>query len=203
MENNRKFIGLKDVILVTLLTAICLVIVTLVVLPFATNITLVLWVVSGLDMLLCGPIYMLVAAKAPRHGTQLLFSAIFAIYYFVTNGTILISIIILAVGIIRELMMLGNGFKSYVRLTAAFALFGVGVMFAPIIMLWTTKEQLIAAVIANGLTREYAESAFSVYSPVNIAIGTVVTIIGAILGCFLGYRMLKKHFAPAGIVDAA
>lgn len=203
MENTRKFIGLKDVILVTLLTALCLVVVTLVVIPFAANIQLVLWVVSGLDMLLCGPIYMLVVAKAPRYGTQLLFSFLFAIYYFITNGVILISAIILGVGLVRELMMMKGGYKSPLRLAVSYSLFGLSVMYAPIVMMMTTKEQLIAQVIANGLTREYAESMFAVYSPANIAIGSIITVVGAVAGCLLGYRMLNKHFKPAGVVEGA
>lgn len=203
MENTRKFIGLKDVILVTLLTALCLVVVTLVVIPFAANIQLVLWVVSGLDMLLCGPIYMLMVAKAPRYGTQLLFSFLFAIYYFITNGVILISAIILGVGLVRELMMMKGGYKSPLRLAVSYSLFGLSVMYAPIVMMMTTKEQLIAQVIANGLTREYAESMFAVYSPANIAIGSSITIVGAVAGCLLGYRMLNKHFKPVGVVEGA
>lgn len=203
MENTKKFIGLKDVILVTLLTALCLVVVTVAVIPFAANLKLVLWVVSGLEMLLCGPIYMLMVAKAPRYGTQLLFSFLFAIYYFITNGVILISAIILGMGLVRELLMIKGGYKSPVRLAVSYGLFGLSVMYAPIVMMLTTKEQLIAQVIASGLTQEYAENMFAVYSPANIAIGTIVTIVGAVAGCLLGYRMLNKHFKPAGVVEGA
>lgn len=203
MENTKKFIGLKDVILVTLLTALCLVIVTIAVLPFAANVKLVLWVVSGLEMLLCGPIYMLMVSKAPRYGTQLLFSFIFAVYYFITNGMILISLLILGVGIVRELMMLKGGYHSPVRLTAAYTLFGLGVMFAPIVLMLTTRQQMIDTMLDSGLTLEYAESMFAIYSPANIAIGAFITVIGAVLGCMLGYRMLRKHFRPAGIVESA
>jgi energy-coupling factor transport system substrate-specific component len=201
MENARKFVDLKDIVLVTLLTALCMVAVTLVVLPFAANITLVLWVVSGLDMLICGAIYMLMVAKAPRYGTQFIFSFLFAVYYFITNGMILISLMILVVGILRELLMLKDGYHSPVRLTVAYGLFGLGIMYAPIVLIAVTKEQVIAAVIANGFTREYAETMFAVYSPLNILIGTLLTMVGAVLGCLSGYRMLKKHFRPAGIVE--
>ncbi len=203
MKKTRKFIGLKDVILVTLLTALCIVINTVVVLPFAANLLLVLWLVGGIDMLLCGPIYMLMVSKAPRYGTQLLFSFLFAVYYFITNGMILISLMIFGIGVVRELLMLKGGYHSPVRLTIAYAVYGVGVMFAPIVMLMTTREQMTATMLANGLTQEYVDSVFAVYSSANILIGVAVTIVGAVLGCFLGYKMLKKHFRPAGIVEGA
>lgn len=203
MENTRKFVGLKDVILVTLLTALCIVIVTVVVLPFAANLQLVLWLVSGIDMLLCGPIYMLMVSKAPRHGTHLIFTFLFAVYYFISNGMILISLIIFGIGVVMELLMLKGGYRSPVRLTLAYVVFGVGIMVAPIIMILTTRQSMIDIMLANGLTMEYAESMFAVYSPLNIFIGVVITIVCAVLGCLIGYRMLKKHFRPAGVVEAA
>ena len=203
MENTRKFIGLKDVILVTLLTAICIAIVTVVVIPFAANIQLTLWLVSALDLLLCGPVYMLMVSKAPRYGTQLLYSVLFAIYYFITNGMILISLMIIGVGIVRELMMLKGGYRSPLRLTISYTLFGLGVLFAPIVMVFATRQQMIDIMLSNGLTLEYAESMFAIYSPTNILIAVVSTIAGGVLGCFLGYAMLKKHFRPAGIVEGA
>lgn len=203
MENARKVVGLKDVILVTLLTALCLIVFSLVLIPFSANLTLVLWLVSGIDLLLCGAIYMLMVSKAPRHGTLLIFTFLFAVYYFITNGLIIVSAIIFATGILGEVLMLRGGYHSPVRLTIAYALFGLGTMYAPIVLIMTTKEQMIAQIIANGMTREYAEGMFALYSPLNIAIGTAVTILGAVLGCWFGYRMLKKHFRPAGIVEGA
>lgn len=201
MGNAKKFIGLKDVILITLLTALCIVVCTVVVIPFSANLKLVLWVVSGLEMLLCGPIYILMCVKAPRHGTQLLFSALFAVYYYITNAMIIISLLILVVGIIRELLMIRNGYNSPLRLTAAYALFGVGVMIAPVVYMYASKAQMVEAAIANGLTEEYIASIFAVYSAGNIAIGIIITIIGAVAGSVIGHRMLRKHFAPAGIVE--
>jgi energy-coupling factor transport system substrate-specific component len=201
MKNTSKSIGLKDVILVTLLTALCIIICTAAVLPFAANLVLTLWLVSGLDLLLCGPIYILMCAKAPRYGAQLLFAFLFAVYYYFTNGMIFISLTVFGVGVIKELMMLKNGYRSPARLTAAHAVFGIGVMMAPVIMIMSTKEQMTAIMLGNGLTQEYIDNMFSVYSAANLAIGIFLTAVGAVLGCWIGYRMLRKHFAPAGLVE--
>jgi energy-coupling factor transport system substrate-specific component len=198
-QKARQFLGLKDVILVTLLTALCILICTVIVLPFAANLQLVLWAVGGLDLLVCGPIYILMCARAPRYGTQLLFSFLFAVYYYFTNGMILISLMIVTIGVVRELMMLKDGYYSPVRLTAAFTLFGIGVMLAPVILLKTTADQVIATMLASGLSQEYVDGMLAVYSAGNIAIGIALTIVGGILGCFIGYRMLRKHFKPAGV----
>ena len=45
---NKK-IGLKDIVLITLLTAIMIGIQTVVVMPFITNVIFVIWFVGGID----------------------------------------------------------------------------------------------------------------------------------------------------------
>ena len=201
MNTKRQFIGLKDVVLITLLTALCLVICTIVVLPFSTNVKLVLWVVTGLEMLLCGPIFVRMCAKAPRRGTAVLFAFIFAVYYYFTNSMIIISLTLLAVGVVMELVLLGDGYKKPVRLTISYALFGLGVMLTPPILILVQKTSMVEMMLSNGLTQDYIDAMFAVYSGANLTIGILVTVVGSAIGCFIGYRLLKKHFAPAGIVD--
>ena len=46
---NSKKIGLKDVVLITLLTAIMIGIQTIVLIPFVANLKFVLWFVGGID----------------------------------------------------------------------------------------------------------------------------------------------------------
>jgi hypothetical protein len=37
-------------------------------------------------------------------------------------------------------------------------------------------------------------------SPVMIALAALNAVIWAAAGAYLGYRMLRKHFSPAGVV---
>lgn len=201
MNIDKKWLGLKDVILVTLLTALCIIVCTIVVLPFSANIKLVLWVVTGLELILCGPVFILMCAKAPRKGAMLLFAFLFAVYYYFTSSMIVISLMLFSIGVIMELLMLKGGYKSSVRITVAYALFGVGVMMAPVMLMITTKASMVEAMLASGLSQDFIDNVLSVYSAGNISIGVVLTIIGAIVGSLLGYNMLKKHFEPAGIIE--
>ncbi len=201
MEKERTFIGLKDIVFVTLLTAISIVICTVVVIPLSFNLVLVLWAVPFVDMLLVGPIYTLACARAPRIGTHFLFAFLFAIYYYFTNGMILISLMIVVIGLIGELVLLKGGYRTYPRITIAFALYGLGVMLAPVMMIVLYGSSLTDTMLASGLSAEYIDAMFAVYSPLNIAIGALSSIVGSILGCFIGTRFLKKHFKPAGIVE--
>ncbi len=203
MEKTQRFVGLKDIILVTLLTAICIVICTVAVLPFAAHLLLVLLLVPLIEMLLCGPIYMLAVAKAPRIGTHFLFAFLFSIYYLLTNGMPLIMVIILGIGIVSELLLLGGGYRKTIRLVIAYSLFGVSVMMAPVTLMLINHTSLEATMLASGLSQEYINNVFAVYSASNICIGALLAVVGAIAGCLIGRRLLKKHFMPAGIVDKA
>ena len=106
---NKK-IGLKDIVLITLLTAIMIGIQTVVLMPFITNLKFVIWFVGGIDGVLCGIIYCLMIAKAPKLGTAFIFSFIFAVYYFFVNSMIIISAMIAGAGLVMELILWNNGY---------------------------------------------------------------------------------------------
>ena len=140
-------------------------------------------------------------AKAPKTGTAFIFSFIFAIYYFFTNSMIIISAMIAAAGIIMELIMMKGGYKNKIRATIAYVIFGLTIMMAPNVLIFLQKDAMIAGLLANGMTQEYIDSIFAVYSAKNIGIGIVLTIIGAVAGILIGYRILNRYFISGGMVE--
>lgn len=140
-------------------------------------------------------------AKAPKTGTAFIFSFIFAIYYFFTNSMIIISAMIAAAGIIMELIMMKGGYKNKIRATIAYVIFGLTIMMAPNVLIFLQKDAMIAGLLANGMTQEYIDSIFAVYSAKNIGIGIVLTIIGAVAGISIGYRILNRYFISGVMVE--
>lgn len=199
MKTNK--IGLKDIVLITLLTAISIGIQTLVLIPFVANLKFVLWFVSGIDWLLCGVIYCLMMAKSPKTGTAFTMSLIYAVYYFFMNSMIFISLMIVGAGLVMEVILWKQGYKSKLRLTLAYIIFGLTIMMAPNILILLQKDAVVAGLLANGLTQEYIDSMFSVYSAQNLIIGAVITTLGAILGSQIGFRVLGRYFVAGGIVE--
>ena len=197
---NKK-IGLKDIVLITLLTAIMIGIQTVVLMPFITNLKFVIWFVGGIDGVLCGIIYCLMIAKAPKLGTAFIFSFIFAVYYFFVNSMIIISAMIAGAGLVMELILWNNGYKNKIKATIAYALFGLTIMLAPNVLIFLQKDAMIAGLQANGLTQEYVDSIFAVYSAENIGIGMLLTAIGSIAGTQIGYRVLNRYFISGGMVE--
>ena len=197
---NKK-IGLKDIVLITLLTAIMIGIQTVVLMPFITNLKFVIWFVGGIDGVLCGIIYCLMIAKAPKLGTAFIFSFIFAVYYFFVNSMIIISAMIAGAGLVMELILWNNGYKNKIKATIAYTLFGLIIMLAPNVLIFLQKDAMIAGLQANGLTQEYIDSIFAVYSAENIGIGMLLTAIGSIAGTQIGYRVLNRYCISGGMVE--
>lgn len=198
---NNKKIGLKDIVLITLLTSIMIGIQTVVLLPFMTNLRFVILFVGGIDWFLCGIIYCLMIAKSPKTGTAFIFSFIFAVYYFFANSMIAISTMIVGVGIVMELILLKNGYKNKVKATIAYIIFGLTIMMAPNVIILLQKDTMIAGLLAQGVTQEYIDTMFAVYSAKNMGIGIILTTIGAIAGTQISYKVLNKYFVASGMVE--
>lgn len=200
MNQERKWIGLKDLILVTLLSALWIAVSAVVMLPFTTNLTLAMTLGPALALIVSGTIYMLMCAKAPRHGTLLLFLVIEAIYNYITVGVILVAVLNVVTGIIMELIMLNGGYKNKIRLAVAYAVFGICWVMAPAISVLSTRAATEQALLAGGFDQAYIDSAFAMYSAGNLILDCVIVAAAAVVGSLIGYRLLKKHFMPAGVV---
>lgn len=199
---ERTWIGLKDAVIAALLSALWLFVATICSYPFLFNLTLALVAGPALGCAVAGVIYILMCAKAPRRGTLLIMGALVAVYVLLTTGYVVVSVVDVLAGIAMELIMLAKGgYRNRKLVTAAYVVFGVCWSTAPMIALLTTKESVMAQSLAMGLTEEYVNSVFSVYTPENVALAAVVTAVGALVGGLVGTRFLKKHFAPAGIVS--
>ena len=92
-------------------------------------------------------------------------------------------------------------YKNKIRATIAYVIFGLTIMMAPNVLIFLQKDAMIAGLLANGMTQEYIDSIFAVYSAKNIGIGIVLTIIGAVAGISIGYRILNRYFISGGMVE--
>ena len=201
MLQERKWIGLKDVILVTLLSAVWIAVSFVVMIPFSTNLNLAMAVGPGAALIISGITYTLMCAKAPRHGTLLLFCVIEGIYNYISVGLILVSVINILVGAVMELIMFKDGYRKRIRLMIAYAVFGVGWIMAPAVSVLSTRASTEATLLASGFTQEYVDSCFALYSAGNLALSAVIVAVASVIGVLLGYKLLKKHFIPAGVVE--
>ena len=198
-SKERKLIGLKEIVIVVLLSILTIVINLVTAIPFMASPKWSVWGGYALATFISGPIYILMISKAPKTGTNFLFFAVKAIYTLIM-GQIPTALVYLAGGVICELIMINGGYRSSLRAGIAFAAhsvtFGVGSFTPMFIGADAYAEQLLAAGMDQAMVNAMI---YDLIAPGFVAITSVVLIVAAGLGVLLGIKMLKKHFKPAGV----
>lgn len=200
MKNKEsKFIGIKEIVVVTLFSVLTFVVSMLTAMPFAASVHLQLYVGYALMAIISGPIYVLMLSKAPKIGTQVLFFGLKGLYMLLM-GQVLTGIIFIIGGVLCELIVMGDGYRNAVKSGAAYALhttlYGLGSFFPVLFFADNYAKQLID----KGYKQELVDTMLSLYrSPVIVATVALVLIVSSVIGMFIGSRMMKKHFQPAGV----
>lgn len=203
MKNERKFIGLKDLVLCILLSLLAVVISTMVVIPLATLDILLTSILSGvIPAVVCGIIYVLMTAKAPRIGTCFIFSAVFGIY-FIISSSVTTAIILFIAGIIGELTMIGGWGKKW-RALVPYLIHWLIYTYAATIQFILMPDRVLHTYMSMGMDEATAQAAVDMYgsiytAPDNMLLCGICMIAAALLGYFIGVKVLRKHFAAAGV----
>ncbi|MFV0529115.1 MAG: MptD family putative ECF transporter S component [Lachnospiraceae bacterium] len=198
MNKTRTVIGFRDIVLIALLTVLSIVIQLVTAIPFAAVPQLMMFVSVALIMLLCGPIYVLIMAKAPRRGAAFLFAGLMALY-FIILGQVFISISYLICALLCECVLLGDGYKKPLRITFAYMIFAAFYVLGSFLPYLVLAEQYTQQLLASGVAQASITDMMRWFtSPVMLLLAALNACVFAALGSFLGFKMLKKHFRPAG-----
>jgi|GEM_PF-557630 len=203
MKKERKFIGLKDLILCILLSLLAVVISTAVVIPLATLDILTASILSGvIPAVVCGIIYVLMTVKAPRIGTYFIFSAVFGMY-FIISSSVTTAIILFAAGIIGELTMIGGWGKKW-RALVPYLVHWLIYTYAATIQFILMPDRVLHTYMSMGMDEATAQAAVDMYSaiyaaPGNMLLCGVCMVAASVLGYFIGTKVLRKHFVAAGV----
>ena len=203
MTKERKFIGLKDLTL-TLLLSLLTMVIGYIVVPFVTPLGVVLSSIIGgiIPSLLGGFIYVLIQTKAPRIGTCFVYSLVFALFYIII-GVPVNAILFIAAGLIGELTMI-HGYGKKWRPLAHYIIHWLTYTYAATFQYLFMRDAAVQAFVSSGMEEAAAIAAVDSYAavytaPQNILLFGACTIVAATLGYFIGTKVLRKHFAPAGV----
>ena len=73
----------------------------------------------------------------------------------------------------------------------------VSALFSPVVFF---ADNYAKQLIDKGYKQELVDTMLSLYrSPVIVATVALVLIVSSVIGIFIGSRMMKKHFQPAGV----
>ena len=200
-KKNKKAIGLKEVILVTLFSVLTFAVSMITAIPFAGSVMLQLYAGYALMAIISGPIYVLMISKSSKTGTQILFMGIKALYFFLM-GQVVTGIIFAVTACVCEILCVNGGYHKPVQAGAAYALhttiYGLGSFF-PVIILGESYAQ---SLIDKGYAEETVNTMVSTYqNPTIVATVILVLIVTSVIGMVIGAKLMKKQFAPAGIAE--
>ncbi|MBE6035917.1 MAG: Trep_Strep domain-containing protein [Clostridiales bacterium] len=142
---------------------------------------------------------MLFYSKIEKFGMLTIMSVLIAIIMFVTGMGFLGAPLIIASGIVADLIAKAGGYKNFKMIVISYGVFCVWICanYFPVVV---TAESYRQDLIDGGFSSEYADMLFRVINYKTIVILLFVCVLFGFLGAFLGKAVVRKHFEKAGIV---
>jgi energy-coupling factor transport system substrate-specific component len=201
MKNSTKqnLVG-KDFINIGVYTVLLMVVTFVVSIPFMPFMAVTYPLMAGACALFSAPIFMLMTYKVAKRGTLLLCTVVFGIIYVFMGYVTVFPIAILS-GLLCEAVMWKQGsYRSFRHNLVSFSIFSslfyVGGTFIPIYILGPEYYMSLPSNSSYFLIEiQYATS------PLLATFTVVVTVVMAIVGCFIGRQLLRKHFMKAGLIS--
>lgn len=202
MEHKRqKFVNFRNIAFTAFMGAIVIVIQLIVGAPFAAFPKLLAFLTTGLGLILIGPLFVLLMKKAPYIGSAFLLATIIGLFFLAMGSPI--TLIVYAIGgVVCELILLTDKKRSIITIGIAYAVLALFFFLGSYMTYWLMSDQVEAQMVAQNMSPELMESYLTLYnSALLLSLAGLNAIACSVLGTFLGRKLFKKHFVPAGIVQ--
>ena len=150
--------------------------------------------------LFTGTVFMLYVAKIPKRGALTCLGVIGGILLFITGMFWMMSVFFIIFGFVADFICQSGNFKSFRKNLLAYCVFALSPMGAYIPM------AIMPAQFDEFMRRKGDVSSFEgIINAIRInwwviPLMILGTIICAIIGGFIGKKLLKKHFEKVGII---
>ena len=147
-EMNKKGLSVRDLITTGVLAALYVVCAFIGELMF--GFFPVLTFLCPLSIaLICGPVFMLILAKVPKHGPILITGVLVGGVLYVTGMYWLMCLAYVILGIVAELVAGSANFKSRIRNLISYMIFVISPIFS-YAMLWINQDAYVKYLVENG-----------------------------------------------------
>ena len=198
MENKSKKLKAKDFITVGIFAAILFAV------EFAFGMlgyihpyivaayVIILPLASGIPM-------MLFYTKVEKFGMITILSILLAIIMFIGGMGYLGAPLIVAAGVIADLIAKSGKYKSFKKTMVSYGVFCLWICanYFPVII---TAESYRKSLIDEGYSAEYCNNLFLAINYKTIGVLLVLCFVFGCIGAVIGKAVVKKHFEKAGIV---
>lgn len=194
MKTNSEKLGVRDFVTIAILTVVELAIYFVIGMPLGS--TPLSWIFClGIQAIPLGIIFMLMYTKVNKKWTVLISGLLLAALLLMSLWITALCVAIAAV--IGEIIWHKFDRKKFTTMMISYSLIMLGWYigaFAPLILM---KEMYLAALPTMA---DFYSQVFDLVSGPLFFVALAETVVGSVIGSFLGKAVLKKHFKKAGIV---
>lgn len=142
---------------------------------------------------------MLFYTKIEKFGMLSIMSVLLAIIMFVTGMGYLGAPLIIASGVIADLIAKSGGYKSFKKTVISYGVFCLWICanYFPVVV---SADSYRKNLIEGGYSAEYCDNLFRAINSKTIAVLLVLCFVFGCVGALIGKAVVKKHFEKAGIV---
>jgi energy-coupling factor transport system substrate-specific component len=196
---NTNKLRAKDLITIAIFSVIFIVVYMVCALPTGLIVQLYPFC-AGIAMVPCGIVWAYLRTKAPKPLAILIQGVIFAVIVFIMGSGWFVSVGVFVGAVLAELFARIGGYKSFKWNTVGYAAFAVCFNLGMFAIILFARDYYYNFCIESGMTPEYMEELMDFVTGPLLALSSVLSAIGAVVGMLLGRVFLKKHFVKAGIV---
>lgn len=157
----------------------------------------VLYVMVPLTVgIICGTVYLVYISKVRKFGAILILAVLFGIITGVNSVYSIVWSVLM--GLLAELIVRAGQYQSKKMFVMSYWVFNLN-MVGPFFMLFYAKDTFLK-IAAEYNSPEYAAELDRLTPIWIIGVQAVLAFVGAIIGSFIGSKLIKKHFEKAGVV---
>lgn len=191
MEKNK--LQAKDLINVGIFTAIYFVIMFMC--GMIGYIPIFYALLPAVVPIFCGIPFMLFLTKVKSFGMITIMGTICGGLMLLTGHTYLPLLTGFAFALIADIIMKAGNYRSKKLSIIGYTVFSLWIV-GMLMPFWLMKDSFRNMMV--GMGEEYISAVFDIFGKISWTF-PIMAIIGGVIGAFLGFSMLKKHFKRAGI----
>jgi energy-coupling factor transport system substrate-specific component len=202
MKSTSTKLNVRDLVLIGVMTTIMVVIEIIVGGALMPVMWLALLAGVAVSAAFMAPIYMLLALKIGKRGAFLLVSLLRGLFY-TFMGWPSMFIVMLPAGLLGELLLSPPAmYRNVWRVSLAWVVYTAVYSLHGAILAWVFGMQYMAD--SSQYSPEHLALMEASYTnPLTVGAVMLLAALGAALGSWIGWKLLKKHFIKSGLVQAS
>lgn len=153
----------------------------------------------ALCALASGCVYMLLVSRLGKFGGITVMGLVMGLFFLVSGHFVLAFLANIICAAAADLIASMGRYRSRIGILVSYVVFSYGLT-GPILPLWFMKDAYVASLEAKGKDAAYIDGVFAQVNTGSFWLAMAAILVCALIGGWFGQRMMRKHFAKAGII---